>query len=117
MKIFILHLLLFSFFNASLNISLDDITFLYAEIKDEKSYTTQSSFYYAVNLTNYKYEQENVLTFHFETDISNIKMLGKEVNVQKESDLPSNMPSSIGDSMLELSKSDVVNYYHLFFKK
>ena len=36
MKIFILHLLLFSFFNVTLNISLNDLTFLYAEIKDEQ---------------------------------------------------------------------------------
>ena len=88
MKIFILHLLLFSFFNVTLNISLNDITFLYAEIKDEQNYTQKSSFYYAVNLTNYKIEQENVLTFHFETNISNVQILAKEVEVQKESDLP-----------------------------
>ena len=115
MKIFILHLLLFSFFNVTLNISLNDITFLYAEIKDEQNYTQKSSFYYAVNLTNYKIEQENVLTFHFETNISNVQILAKEVEVQKESDLPSNMPSSLSDSTIEISKSDVPNYYHLFF--
>ena len=110
MKIFILHLLLFSFFNVTLNISLNDITFLYAEIKDEQNYTQKSSFYYAVNLTNYKIEQENVLTFHFETNISNVQILAKEVEVQKESDLPSNMPSSLADSTIEISKSDIPNF-------
>ena len=82
---------------------------------NRKNYTQKSSFYYAVNLTNYKIEQENVLTFHFETNISNVQILAKEVEVQKESDLPSNMPSSLSDSTIEISKSDVPNYYHLFF--
>ena len=111
-----LHFFLFLFFQLWL-IQTESITFLTPLKKVENSYSQETTFYFATNITDLFYDVESAITFYIDEDISSIIAWSKLVQEEDPDKLLEKMPTSEEDSEFVLTESEFKNYYHLFFKQ
>ena len=84
-----------------------------------RKYRTDASFYFSVNLTDYAFRDENLITFKLEDKLENVKILSKVVQITNQEDdnddLFELLPATEEDNQFLINKSNYDNFYHLFF--